>query len=87
MEYKWVRAKLAGLALPAKFKRSSLWHVGGKEGVSFFQASCTVHVLLRRSLKLLGALADGTHLKPGGRRRGSADPPRFGWIREVTVTS
>ena len=25
MECKWVRAKLAGPALPAKFKRSSLW--------------------------------------------------------------
>ena len=32
------------------------------EGLPFFpQASCTVHVLLRRSLKLLGARADGKY--------------------------
>ena len=34
MECKWVRAKLAGPALPAKFKRSSLWPVSTKDAES-----------------------------------------------------
>ena len=57
-------AKSNGLTFVLKFREKceneNFVHAeGGRGSVIFPQASCTVHVLLRRSLKLFGARADG----------------------------